>query len=350
MLPGTDRRAADSVVDRIRRGLLTEVDLGGVAVTAEIAVGRVEGRAGDDPSEMIRQANVACRAAKRAKVPLLDYEPALEGFDADRLTLVTELRHSIDAEHLVLHYQPKVAIADDRVVGVEALLRWQHPTRGLLMPGAFLPATESTELIIEVTDWVLDTACSQAARWAEAGRPVPVAVNVSARCLRDGSFADRVFAALIRHRLPVGLLTVEITETAVISDPARAASTLRRLAERGVKISIDDFGVGYTSLGHLDRLPIDELKIDRQFVAPLVTGADHGAIVRAVVSMGHQLGMTVVAEGVEDDDTLDALAEIGCDIAQGYGIARPAPVEVIDAWLAARADAAATAGGVSSPA
>ena len=302
-------------------------------------MGRVEGHHGSDAAELLRQAGVACRCAKAAKVPELEYEPTLEGFDADRLTLVGELRHSIDSEHLVLHYQPKIATADGRVVGVEALLRWQHPTRGLLMPGVFLPAAESTQLILALTDWVVDAACRQAITWQECGRPIPIAVNVSARCLRDPAFPDRVLGALVRHGLPPNLLSIEITETAVISDPGRAASALRRLAERGIKISIDDFGVGYTSLGQLHQLPIHELKIDQQFVTPLLTAPDGRAVVRALVSLGHELGMNVVAEGVEDDPTLDAIAAIGCDIAQGYGIARPAPADTFERWLSARSAA-----------
>ena len=339
LMNGTDRRGADLRLEKIRWALLNEVELGGVALAAEIAVGRVDGRSGDDPAELLRQAGVACRAAKHAKVPLLSYDSALEGFDADRLSLVAELRHSIDSEHLVLHYQPKIATSDGHVVGVEALLRWQHPTRGLLLPGAFLPAVESTELILPLTDWVVDAGCRQAISWLEAGRPLAIAVNISARCLRDPMFPDRVLGALARHRLPVNLLSIEITETAVISDPDRAASTLRRLSERGIKISVDDFGVGYTSLGHLHQLPIHELKIDQQFVTPLISAPDGRAVVRALVSLGHELGMTVVAEGVEDDATLAAIAAIGCDIAQGYGIARPAPAEVLDQWLIERRSA-----------
>ncbi len=339
VMNATDRHGAHERIEQIRRALLNEVELGGVSVAAEIAVGRVEGHNGGDASELLRQAGVACRCAKAAKVPELEYDPTLEGFDADRLTLVGELRHSIDSEHLVLHYQPKIATVDGRVVGVEALLRWQHPVRGLLMPGGFLPAAESTQLIVALTDWVVDAACSQAITWQDAGRPIPIAVNVSARCLRDPAFPDRVLAALVRHGLPANLLSIEITETAVISDPGRAASTLRRLAERGIKISIDDFGVGYTSLGQLHQLPIHELKIDQQFVTPLLTAPDGRAVVRALVSLGHELGMNVVAEGVEDDPTLDAIAAIGCDIAQGYGIARPAPADTFERWLSARSAA-----------
>ena len=246
----------------------------------------------------------------------------------------------------MLHYQPKVGAADGTVTSVEALVRWQHPTRGLLPPGAFVPAAESTELIIGLTDWVVDRACAQAAAWRRQGMALPIAVNVSARCLRDHEFADRMLAALQRHDVTSDLITIEITETAVISDPERAAATLRRLAERGMGVAIDDFGVGYTSLAHLDHLPISELKIDREFVSHMTRGTDGGAVVRAVVSLGHGLGMTVVAEGVEDDATLALLAEIGCDIAQGYAIARPAPAETFEAWFRDRRRPAAA---VSSP-
>ena len=336
VLPDTDSRRAAVVIAAVRRALLDEVELDGIALSTDVTFGVVHGESGDDAGELLRRASLACRAAKRVKAPMLTYDESLEDFDADRLILVAELRHSIDAENLVLHYQPKVATLDGAVMGVEALLRWRHPKLGLLMPAAFLPAAESTELIIPLTDWVVEAACRQAVTWNSQGRELPIAVNVSARCLRDSDFADRVLATLMRYRLPAKLLSIEVTETAVISDPARAAATLRRLAERGMSISIDDFGVGYTSLGHLDQLPIDEIKIDRQFVAPLVTGPGAGAVVRALISLGHELGMTVVAEGVEDDITFAALKDLGCDLAQGYGIARPAPVDQLELWLATR--------------
>ena len=336
VLPDTDARRAAAVIAAVRRALLDEVELEGIALTTDVTVGVVHGESGDDAGELLRGASLACRAAKRAKAPMLTYDESLEDFDADRLILVAELRHSIDAENLVLHYQPKVGTADGAVMGVEALLRWRHPKLGLLMPAAFLPAAESTELIIPLTDWVVEAACRQAVTWNSQGRELPIAVNVSARCLRDTDFADRVLATLMRYRVPAKLLSIEVTETAVISDPARAAATLRRLAERGMSISIDDFGVGYTSLGHLDQLPIDEIKIDRQFVAPIVTGPGAGAVVRALISLGHELGMTVVAEGVEDDITFAALKDLGCDLAQGYGIARPAPVDQLERWLTTR--------------
>ncbi len=344
VLAGTTSAGSGAVIDAIRKALLREHLLGGVALTVEVTVGRVEDGGTTEAAELIRRANVACRAAKTAKVQLLDYEEELEGFDADRLRLMTELRHGIAEDQLVLHFQPKIRIDHGALTGVEALVRWQHPTRGLLMPGAFVPAAESTELIVELTDWVLDAACAQGAAWQHAGRPLPIAVNVSARCLRDAAFSDRVLAALVRHGLESRLLTVEITETAVISDPERAAATLRRLSQRGVHVSLDDFGVGYTSLGHLDRLPIDELKIDRQFVASLASGGDGGAVVRAVVSLGHGLGMNVVAEGVEERSTIALLASLGCDVAQGYVIARPAPLETFEAWWRERTGEMATEG------
>jgi diguanylate cyclase (GGDEF)-like protein len=343
--------STDIVLDRIRHALLDELEIDGVTVTAEITVGRVDGDTATDAAELLRRAGVALRAAKQANAPWMTYDAEQEGFDADRLTLVAELRHAIDDGQLVLHYQPKIDTADGAVTSVEALVRWQHPVRGLLPPGAFVPAAESTELIIGLTDWVVDRACAQAAAWKSEGISLPIAVNVSARCLRDHEFADRMLAALQRHDVTSDLLSIEITETAVISDPERAAATLRRLAERGMGVAIDDFGVGYTSLAQLDHLPISELKIDREFVATMTRGADGDAVVRAVVSLGHGLGMTVVAEGVEDDATLSLLAEIGCDVAQGYAIARPAPAADFERWLRVRRApvAAATTADAVSP-
>ncbi|MBS1691713.1 MAG: EAL domain-containing protein [Actinobacteria bacterium] len=332
LVPAASAEDTQPFVDAVRDALHSEYTLDGVAVTAEFAIGRVERVPGMDAVELLRRADLACREARSTKAPLVDWSDTLESFDADRLTLISELRHGIAEDQLVLHYQPKVRVDFGALTGVEALVRWEHPTRGLLMPGAFVPAAESTELIVDMTDWVLDAACRQAAIWDTSGRPLPVAVNVSARCLRDNDFSDRVLASMTRYRLRPELLTIEITETAVVSDPERAAATLRRLSQRGVKISLDDFGVGYTSLSQLDTLPIDELKVDRQFVAGIAGGRDSGAVVRAVVSVGHELGMTVVAEGVEDRATIARLGALGCDVAQGYEIARPAPVDEFEAW------------------
>ncbi|MEP6625537.1 MAG: bifunctional diguanylate cyclase/phosphodiesterase [Acidimicrobiia bacterium] len=332
----TNGRQADALIARIRRALLAEVELGGIELASEVTIGLVQGADGDDPGELLRQAGVACRSAKRDNAPVLSYDVTLEGFDADRLRLVTELRHSINSAALALHYQPKIATVSGQVIGVEALLRWHHPTRGLLLPGAFLPSAESTELILPMTDWVVDEACRQAAIWQDAGLDLPIAVNISARCLRDPTFADRVLTTLMRHHVKADRLAIEVTETAVISNPDRAAATLRRLAQRGMTVSIDDFGVGYTSLGLLDRLPISEIKIDQQFVRPLSMGIRAGAIARGIILLGHELGLTVVAEGVEDDETLASLTELGCDLAQGYLIARPAPVDDFERWLTER--------------
>ncbi len=340
VMPAADEQQVADTVASIRRALLDQVDLGGIALTGEVSIGMVHGYAGDDTGELMRQAALACRAAKRDRTSLIVYSADLEAFDADQLTLMTELRHGIQLDQLVLHYQPKVATLDGRVVGVEALLRWQHPTRGILLPGVFLPTAESTELIIPLTDWVISAACQQAAIWRDCGRPVPIAINVSARCLRDPEFADRVLAILVRYGVGPELLAIEVTETAVISDPVRAASTLRRFAARGMSISLDDFGVGYTSLGQLHQLPIDEIKIDREFIAPLMTDSDDGrnaaAVVRAIILLGHELDMTVIAEGVEDAATIAELTGLGCDLLQGYAIARPAPIDQIDRWLGAR--------------
>ena len=348
LVPAATTAETDDFLTRVRATLRTEHDLSGVAVTAELIVGRVEGCARLDPDELLRRADISCRSAKTAPAPLVEYSAALETFDPDQLGLMAELRRAIDEHQLVLHYQPKLEIATHQVVGVEALVRWQHPSRGLLPPGAFVPAAESTELINDVTDWVLDAACAQVARWQADGLALPVAVNVSARCLRDPAFADRVLAATNRAHIRMDLLSLEITETAVVADPVRAAHTLRRLTARGITVSIDDFGTGSTSLAHLRTLPIHELKIDREFVAPLADDPfEGGAIARAVVSLGHELGMRVVAEGVEDDEVLAALAAMGCDIAQGYGIARPADARTTAAWVAGRARAADQAVGAS---
>jgi EAL domain-containing protein (putative c-di-GMP-specific phosphodiesterase class I) len=263
------------------------------------------------------------------------YSPAHELHDPEKLALLGELRHAVEAKHLLLHYQPKVDLHNRTVVGAEALLRWPHARRGMVPPGTFVPLAERTGLMRPLTRLVLDKVARQASLWAQEGWPLQVAVNVSARSLRDRLIVDDVDEALRSNDLDPSRLQVEITESAVMADETRAAETLAGLAERGVGVSIDDFGTGYTSLRLLRRLRVSELKIDRSFVSGMAgeTGEDT-AIVRSTNDLGHNLGLTVVAEGVEDEWTLDLLSSFGCDLAQGYHIARPMPPEDFPKWVA----------------
>ena len=286
---------------------------------------------------LLRQADVALRAAKEQRVRWVRFEPAMSVDAANRLALAPELRRGIGAGELVLHYQPKLDIHTGVLAGVEALVRWQRPGHGLVPPDAFIGLAERTGLIRPLTAWVLDQAIADQAAWAGAGLRIPVAVNLSARAIRP-VIVDEIAALLTRAS---GRLELEITESAAMHDPERSLAVLERLAGLGVRLTVDDFGTGHSSLAYLERLPVTALKIDRAFVARLDADTANRSIVATTVELGHRLGLEVVAEGVEDDATLAILRAMGCDIAQGFGIARPMPAAAVPGWAAARAAAPA---------
>jgi EAL domain-containing protein (putative c-di-GMP-specific phosphodiesterase class I) len=258
-----------------------------------------------------------------------------EGSAPGRISLLAELERGIQRDQLKLDYQPQVALTTGEVVGVEALLRWHHPEHGLIPPSLFISTVEHTDLINVLTRHVFATACADLRRWRRAGVDVHVSVNVSTRDLQDGKLPEDVAAMLVAHDLDARDFTLEITEHALQLDPERAVAVLEQLRGLGLRLSIDDFGTGYSSLAALRRLPVDELKIDRTFVAELGSAADQ-AIVRAVIDLAHGLGLTVVAEGVEDADRLVQLAGFGCDLVQGYHVSRPLPAHLVAPWIRAR--------------
>jgi EAL domain-containing protein (putative c-di-GMP-specific phosphodiesterase class I) len=272
-------------------------------------------------------------AAKANHAGVVRYEPSLDRFDAANLSRVSKLRRAIDADELVLHYQPLAALSDRQVVAVEALVRWQHPDDGLLYPDQFLPLAEQTDVIDKLTAWVLRTAAWQILELARDAE-LTVAVNVSARSLGKATFADEVIAILEQTGLPPARLIIEVTETALLVDPRRAADVLQRVSAAGVRVSLDDFGRGQTSLAYLSTLPLDELKIDRSFVCDMLNNPAHAAIVRSIIDLGHNLDLRVVGEGVETDEVLAGLDASGCDLAQGYLLARPMPAERLYEWIA----------------
>src|SRR5918997_3091553 len=253
-----------------------------------------------------------------------------------RFQLATQFRQALDTGQVDVHFQPQVALSSRRVVGVEALVRWQHPEFGMLDPVEFVTLVETTGLIDPLTDYVLDRSLAQCRSWLDRGLSLSVAVNLSVHNLADTRFPRRVTEALTRHRVPPALLSFELTESAVMSDPERALPVLRELNSSGVRIAVDDFGTGYSSLAYLRRLPVDEVKIDKSFVFGMGSDLSDLAVVRAIVHLGHSLGLTVVAEGVEEDAARDQLLEMGCDVAQGYLISRPLGSERFEAWLQAR--------------
>jgi EAL domain-containing protein (putative c-di-GMP-specific phosphodiesterase class I) len=260
----------------------------------------------------------------------------VDGHDpAARLTLLGDLRRALDdPAQLTLHYQPKIALGTGALAGVEALARWKHPVKGMISPGEFIPVIEATSLIHRFTDQVLAEALAQARRWLDAGHRVPVAVNISTRSLLDAGFGDRLTARLTESGVPAGLLCIEITEHTVMTDPETAIAALRRVRDLGVKTSIDDYGTGYSSMSYLKVLPVDELKIDRSFVCDVAEDTSSRALVASTVELGHNLGLSVVAEGVEDEATVAALGELGCDVAQGYFFSRPVPADELTGRIA----------------
>jgi EAL domain-containing protein (putative c-di-GMP-specific phosphodiesterase class I) len=273
------------------------------------------------------------------------YTPSMESRSMHRLGLVTELRRAIETGALTVHYQPKVALADHELLGVEALVRWRHPEHGLVSPADFIPVAEHTGLIIPVTRIVLRTALEQIARWGEQGRQLQIAVNLSSRCLADVEFPAEIEATLAEFKVPPERLTLEITESGMVGDTERPLPALHRLHQLGVRLSLDDFGTGYSSLSYLRRLPVDEVKIDKTFVLGMATDSGDLAIVRSIVDLSRHLGLTAVAEGVETEMTRALLQDMGCDSAQGFYFSRPLPAERFDAWLQARTECSASATG-----
>jgi diguanylate cyclase (GGDEF)-like protein len=308
-------------------------------VHAEASVGvAVYPEHGDDADALIQHADVAMYEAKRARTGAEVYDAGRDRYSPDRLALVGELRRAIARDELVLHYQPKIDLSgpDRTVTGAEALVRWQHPTRGLLPPAEFIPQAEHTGLMRPLTIWVLESALRQSKAWRARGLDLDISVNLSAASLADTALPDDVAALLARFDVPAERLTLEITESMAMSDPMRAGMLLGRLHDLGVGLAIDDFGTGHSSLSYLSRLPVRELKIDRSFVLNIEDGDTDAVIVRSTIDLGHNLGLRVVAEGAENDTVLQWLSARGCDAVQGYAISRPLPAAGFAAWLERR--------------
>jgi EAL domain-containing protein (putative c-di-GMP-specific phosphodiesterase class I) len=249
--------------------------------------------------------------------------------------MIGELRHAIERSELVLHYQPKLDLALEKIAGVEALVRWQHPQRGLVGPDEFIPLAEDTGLIRPLGLWVLRTAIRQARDWSAAGLDLQVAVNLSARNLHDPALPELVDEVLAKHAVRRDRLRIEITESTLMADPERSMEILTRLAGMGIRLAIDDFGTGYSSLAYLRRLPVDEIKIDKSFVLEMATAENAAVIVRSTIDLGHNLGLSVVAEGVETQEVWTMLAASMCDQVQGFGLSRPLQAEEVAPWIEA---------------
>jgi diguanylate cyclase (GGDEF)-like protein len=325
---------AGTVAQRLLAELCGPAELGGLAVDISGSIGYSHYPSPSGTAEeLLQHADVAMYHAKRNHLGVAGYEAENDTNSFEQLTLLADLRSGIERGELELHYQPKIALADRAIAGMEALVRWRHPIRGLLGPHAFVPDAEQSDLMLSLTEAVLDMALRQQRQWRESGRDVPVAVNVGTACLRDPGFPATVDDLLRRHDAVPGLLTLEITESLLIIDPSGAAAALGVLRDKGVRISIDDFGVGYSSMSYLQTMPLDELKIDRKFTAEILTTDRGRAIARAIIDLAHALDLTVVAEGIEDEATLAAVGDMGCEQAQGYLMCRPLPAEGIPAWM-----------------
>ena len=288
---------------------------------------------GEDQESLLHAADIAMYEAKRGHDGVRVAGAAKEPGERGRIALVAELAGALEREELVLHYQPQVDVAGHRVLGVEALVRWQHPVRGLVAPGEFMPLAEHTELIGPITQYVLRMALEQAARWNRLGLDLRVAVNASAGNLHDRRFPDAVARLLAETGVPASSLEIEITENTVISDPEMSIAVLQRLRDLGVHLAIDDFGTGYSSFASLRDLPVDTIKIDRSFVQDLGHRQQAHEIVRTIISLAHGLGMTTIAEGVEDSGAYLRLRAMGCEAAQGFLIGRPMPHDDVAGWI-----------------
>lgn len=334
LLPGVT--TADEVIltlSRVRDLLEEDLMVEGTSLRSEASMGvALYPDHGTEVTELLKRADVAMYLAKTSRRGVVVHSSA--GTETpSRLSLVSELRHALDSDELVLDYQPKFDVRGGAVRSLEALVRWQHPTRGLLYPDDFVPVAEESWLITPLTQWVLSAALRQLAHWRQTSPDLQVAVNVSGRNLAEPEFAHMVLAAAADHDVPPEALHLELTETALITDSPVASEVLQRLCAAGVRLSLDDFGRGYTSLAYLRRLPLSELKIDKAFVMEMDDNPEDAAIVHSVIELGHSLGLEVTAEGVETAAALATLDGFGCDTAQGYFLSRPLASSCVQGWL-----------------
>ena len=337
--PGHGRDAAQRVGDAIVETIGRPFAIDGLDLDVGVSVGIAlypEHATAD--GELMRRADVAMYLAKGSGGGVALYEPERDLHTRDRLALGQQLRQGLDRGELEVYYQPKADPQLGRVLGVEALVRWQHPVHGLMMPPDFLPLAARSGLMGAITRAVLDAALAQLARWRADGLDLTVAVNLAAGDLLDPDLPGDVARMLAAHDVPPTCLALEVTEDSLTADPDRAAATLVAVARLGVRVSLDDYGTGWSSVARLRRLPVDELKIDPSFIAGMASDEDDAAIVRTTLDLARSLRLRVVAEGVEDEATWALLAALGADAIQGYGLCRPLPAAQLDAWLAARRD------------
>jgi diguanylate cyclase (GGDEF)-like protein/PAS domain S-box-containing protein len=337
---------ADAIASRVLAGLAEAIDVGGVRLRLRGSVGVAEADVDEKGASLgvpalLRRAEVAMHLAKAEHRGVRHYSDDLERSSLSRLALASELADALDKDEFRLDYQPKIDARTKVVTGVEALVRWRHPTRGLLLPDVFIPLTEQTGMIRELTNWVLQRALSECASWHRAGRLIPVAVNLSAATVHDPELMDAVTTAVSRSGLPPESIELEITESAIMFDPDGALRSLQSLVDFGVRLSLDDFGTGNSSLSYLQRLPVTAVKIDKSFVEPLLSDDTAKAIVRAVVNLAHSLSLSVIAEGVDSGPVMEQLTALGCDALQGFYVASPMSPDRLEQWIATNSPTAA---------
>jgi diguanylate cyclase (GGDEF)-like protein len=335
LLPASDVQGGSMIARKLLDALELPILLDGHQLVVAGSIGvAVYPEHGEDANTLMRRADAAMYAAKRANSGFAIYDASFEG-SGQHLSLMAELRQAMERNELMLFYQPKVALASGEVHDVEALLRWRHPERGFISPAEFIPFAERTGFIKTITHWVVEQAVRQAAQWQSQGLDLNISINVSARDLVNPEL-PRLFDELATSRPDtLRLLSLEITESTIMADPAHAQRTLEHLHQLGLRLSVDDFGTGYSSLAYLKKLPVDELKIDQSFVLDMLSNRDDAIIVRSTIDLGHNMGLKVVAEGVQDAATCRALQRLGCDFAQGFHFSRALPASEFEAWLAA---------------
>ncbi|HEX5017880.1 MAG TPA: EAL domain-containing protein [Actinomycetes bacterium] len=332
--PVRNQEAAVEVAHRVRQALTRPFHVEGMLFELEASIGvAVFPEHGEDVDPIVRRADVAMYLAKEERTGVEVYVADRDRNSASRLALLGGLRNALENGDLRVHFQPKVALSSGAVVGVEALVRWHHPQRGLVMPDEFIPMAEHSGLMAPLTEHVIDESLAQVARWRQAGLEIPVAVNVSMRDLHGRDLVGVVATALERHDLPASMLMLELTERVLTRDSGEVDATLNALRRIGVAASLDDFGTGYSSMVLLKRLPISEIKIDRSFVSRLTADPGDVTIVASIVELAHGLGMTAVAEGVESEQVWDLLQDLGCDAVQGWYVSRPLDADNATAWL-----------------
>ena len=334
LLPEADSEKAAVAATKILKGLELPFTLEGRTLDIGASIGiALFPEHGQDGVSLMQHADVAMYAAKRGGRGYAQYEPLQDQHNLRHLALAGELRYAIEHDQLLLHYQPKIDLASGRVYSVEALVRWQHPLYGLMQPDEFIPLAEETGLIRALTVWVFGAAFSQCAEWQRSNVDISIAINLSVRNLQDPSLIEEIKRIVEACGTGEPRLNMEVTETSIMAEPQRSLAMLKSLASMGVRLAIDDFGTGYSSLAYLKQLPVNEIKIDKSFVIGMVHDEDSVVIVRSTIDLAHNLGLQVVAEGVEDMNAYNLLAGMGCDGAQGFYMSRPLPLDELAIWL-----------------